>query len=234
MNKSDKHTLLNSLRMPFYIVITMWIVHIFNVFLHLDLGQYGILPRHVSGLKGIIFSPFIHDTSSFSHIINNTPPIFILTWALFFFYRKIAAQIWVLSWLVGGAFVWIGARENYHIGMSGVIYSLAFFLFFSGVFRKEVKLIAISLFVVFLYGGMIWGLFPIDVRVSFESHLYGAIVGIILAYFYKEEGATFKKKKYQWEIDEEREEELLRQGYQKVENEEGFVIRYEYKEKEED
>jgi len=81
---------------------------------------------------------------------------------------------------------------------------------------------------------MMWGFFPIVVRVSFVSHLYGAIVGIILAYFYKEEGATFKKKKYQWEIDEEREEELLRQGYQKVENEEGFVIRYEYKEKEED
>lgn len=231
MEKQDKKSLVQSLTIPFYIVLVMWGVYFLNVSFGLGLNQYGIYPRHISGLKGILFSPFLHDTSGFSHIINNTPPIFILTWALFYFYRKIAPQIWGLSWLVGGLFVWIGGRDDsVHVGMSGIIYSLAFFLFFSGIFRKEVKLVAISLFVVFLYGGMIWGIFPIDISVSFESHLYGAVVGVVLAYFYKEEGATFKKKKYQWEIDEEREKELLKQGYTKVESEEGFLIRYEYKE----
>jgi membrane associated rhomboid family serine protease len=87
--------------------------------------------------------------------------------------------------------------------MSGVIYCLAFFLFFSGIFRKEKRLMAISLFVVFLYGSMIWGIFPYDWSISFESHFFGAITGIVLAFFYKKEGATFKRKKTQWEIEEE-------------------------------
>lgn len=232
MEKQDKKSLIRSLAIPFYIVLAMWGVYFLNVNFKLGLNEYGVFPRHFSGLIGILFSPFLHDTSSYSHIINNTPPIFILTWALFYFYRKIAPQIWIISWLVGGLFVWIGGRDDsVHIGMSGIIYSLAFFLFFSGVLRKEVKLVAISLFVVFLYGSMIWGIFPIDISISFESHLYGAVVGVVLAYFYKDEGATFKKKKYQWEIDEEREEELLKQGYTRIESEEGFLIRYEYMEK---
>ena len=193
-------TVINSARVPFILVLLMWLVFVIEwVFQLKGISQWGIHPRHVDGLWGLLFSPFIH--GGFDHIINNTPPIFILTWALFYFYRRIAYEVLALSAIVGGAFVWIAARDSFHIGMSGVIYALAFFIFFSGVFRKEPKLLAIALFVVFLYGSMVWGVFPIDLTVSFEGHFFGALTGTALAYFYQREGETFKKKVYQWEID---------------------------------
>ena len=107
------------------------------------------------------------------------------------------------SWFYTGVFVWISARNAYHIGLSGVIYSLLFFIFFSGVFRKDKRLLTVALFVVFLYGSMVWGIFPYDWTISFESHLFGALTGTILAYFSRKEESTFKRQKTQWEIEEE-------------------------------
>ena len=181
----------------------MWVVHLLALQYDLDLKYYGVYPRKVEGLKGIFCSAFIHNDSDFKHIFNNSLPVLILGWALFYFYKKIAWQILIYSWLIGGLFVWLAARQSYHIGISGIIYSLAFYLFFSGVFRKEVRLMAIALFVVFLYGSMIWGIFPYDWSISFESHFMGALIGIVLAFFYKKEGATFKNEKTTWEIEED-------------------------------
>ena len=225
-----KHTILSSLEYPLIILTLMWLVFLIDYLFPTHFAQYGILPRNKSGLIGILFSPLIHSTNDFTHIINNSPPFLILSWALFYFYRKIAWQILALSWIVGGLFVWIAARSSFHIGMSGVIYSLAFFLFFSGVFRKELKLMAISLFVVFLYGSMIWGIFPSDSGISFEGHFFGALVGVILAYYYQKEGATFKKKTYNWEREEATDKEMETKGYKKiVDPESGFTIHYELK-----
>ena len=234
MYKNDRKSLLKGALVPFSILSLMWIIHAFNLHYQLHLFQYGVKPRDFSGLIGVLFSPLIHSTKDFSHIINNSAPLLILGWALFYFYKNIAWKVLGLSWVIGGAFVWIWARQgSYHAGMSGVIYSLAFYLFFSGVFRKDVRLMAISLFVVFLYGSMIWGLFPLDPTVSYESHFLGALVGVVLAFFLKEEGATFKEKKYQWEIDEEQEREMENNGYTSISDpESGFIIHYEYKPKE--
>jgi membrane associated rhomboid family serine protease len=208
------------------LLLIMWGVYILDWIFPYNFAKWGVKPREVSGLWGILFSPFIH--GGFEHIVNNSPPILILSWALYYFYRKIGTEILLISWIVGGLFVWIAGRSAYHIGMSGVIYSLAFFIFFSGVFRKETKVMAIALFVAFLYGSMIWGVFPLDPRVSFEAHLFGAIVGIALAYFYRKQGETFKKKRYQFEIDDENEAKMLAQGYRKVTDENGFTKRWEY------
>ena len=202
MNK-DFIPIFKALLIPLIILVLMWIVHILNYYYHLNLHIYGVHPRNSEGLTGILFSPLIHSVKDHSHIINNSTPLIILTWTLFYFYKKIAFQILLYSWLVVGIFVWIVARDSYHIGMSGVIYSLVFYIFFSGVFRKDVRLMAVSLFVVFLYGSMVWGIFPYDWTMSFESHFFGALVGIILAIFYKNEGASFKTEKTQWEIEEE-------------------------------
>lgn len=235
MKTQKKHTVLNAFEYPLIILLIMWAVFLADYLFPIRLAQYGILPREKSGLLGILFSPLLHSTKDFSHIINNSPPFLILGWALFYFYRKIAWQILTLSWLVAGLFVWIAARSSFHIGMSGVIYSLAFFLFFSGVFRRELKLMAISLFVVFLYGGMVWGIFPGEPGISFEGHLFGALVGVILAYYYQKEGATFKKKIYNWEKEEALEQEMQAKGYTKiVDPESGFTVHYEYIEKDKD
>lgn len=228
MNKQRKHTILSALEYPLIILSIMWLVFLIDYLFPIYLAKFGIFPRSYLGLRGVIFSPLIHSTKDFSHIINNSAPFFILSWTLFYFYRKIAWNILLISWIVGGLFVWIAARSSYHIGMSGVIYSLAFFLFFSGVLRKEIKLMAISLFVSFLYGSMVWGIFPGEPNISFEGHFFGALIGVILSYFYKKEGATFKKKIYDWEKEEQLEEEMKKMGYKKVTDlESGFTTHYE-------
>lgn len=212
-----------------FLLIVMWGVFIIDWIFPYDFAKWGVYPRKISGLWGILLSPYIH--GGFEHIVNNSPPILILSWTLYYFYRKIGTQILVISWIVGGFFVWLAGREAYHIGMSGVIYSLAFFIFFSGVFRREAKVMAIALFVAFLYGSMIWGVFPLDPKVSFEAHLFGALIGIALAYFYRKDGETFKKKRYQFEIDEENEMKMIQQGYRKIVDENGFTIRWEHADK---
>ena len=127
MYKNDRKSLLEGALVPFFILSLMWIIHAFNLHYQLNLFQYGVKPRIFFGLKGVLFSPLIHSTKDFSHIINNSAPLLILGWALFYFYKNIAWKVLVVSWVVGGLFVWIWARENStHAGMSGVIYSIAF------------------------------------------------------------------------------------------------------------
>ena len=193
---------LNSLWIIFFLAF-IWAVHITQLTFHLNFTEFGILPRSFFGLIGIITSPLIHSLRDVNHIINNSFPFLILGWTLFYFYKPIAWRVLLQSWFYTGVFVWISARNAYHIGLSGVIYSLLFFIFFSGVFRKDKRLLTVALFVVFLYGSMVWGIFPYDWTISFESHLFGALTGIILAYFTRNEESTFKKQKTQWEIEEE-------------------------------
>ena len=193
---------LNSLWIIFFLAF-IWAIHIIQLTFNLNFTEFGILPRSFFGLIGIITSPLIHSLRDINHIINNSFPFLILGWTLFYCYKPIAWRILLQSWFYTGVFVWISARNAYHIGLSGVIYSLLFFIFFSGVFRKDKRLLTVALFVVFLYGSMVWGIFPYDWTISFESHLFGALTGTILAYFSRKEESTFKRQKTQWEIEEE-------------------------------
>ncbi|MDC3050615.1 rhomboid family intramembrane serine protease [Flavobacteriales bacterium] len=178
------------------------------------LAKYGIYPRTLEGLKGVLFSPFIH--SDWKHLINNAFPLFVLTTTLGFFYKGIAKEVFFWSWLMSGLWLWAIGRPNFHIGASGLIYALASFLFFSGFIRKHTKLMSISMFVVFLYGGMIWGIFPMKKHISWEGHLAGALAGLILAYWFKDNGPS--RQIYQYEIDEALEDQEK-------------IFTYEYKEK---
>jgi hypothetical protein len=184
-------------------VVLLWVIHFSNIYFDLNLVELGVMPRSFKGLIGVLLSPLIHSKENINHLMNNSVPFLILCWTLFYFYKPIAWKIFTSSWVLTGLFVWISAREAYHIGISGVLYSLLFFIFFSGVFRKEARLLTVALLVVFLYGSMVWGIFPYDWTISFESHFFGAITGIVLAYFNRKEKATFKKVKTQWEVEEE-------------------------------
>jgi membrane associated rhomboid family serine protease len=134
-------------------------------------------------LRGIIFSPLIH--ADFKHLIANTIPFFILTFSLFFFYRKSSYIIFILIYLFTGVFVWLGGREAMHIGASGLIYGLAAFLFMSGIIGYNIRLLTISMIVALVYGGLFWGIFPIKPEISWESHLWGGISGFGLAFFFR-------------------------------------------------
>ncbi|MBN4071208.1 rhomboid family intramembrane serine protease [Crocinitomix catalasitica] len=183
------------------IIGLMWAVFILDYNLGLNLYKYGVHPLHADGLVGILASPFIHSTHDFGHILNNTTPMFVLSWMLFYHYREIATKTLVLIYLAGGIGVWFLAEGGYHIGMSGVIYGLAGFLVLSGFLRKNVKIAAISLVVVFLYGSMIWGIFPIKVQMSWEGHLMGLMAGVLAAILFREKGPQPIKMRY--EIEEE-------------------------------
>jgi membrane associated rhomboid family serine protease len=185
-----------------YLVLLLWLVKWTEYNFSIDLVPYGIIPQKLYGLRGIIFSPFIHGDTV--HLLNNSLPIFLLTMALIYFYQSIALRVVFLSQLVGGLLTWIIATNGSHIGASGIIYSLASFLFFSGVFRKHPRLMAISLIVVFIYGGMVWGVFPIKQGVSWEGHLSGGIAGLLIALVYRKIGP--QKKTFKWQKEEEKTE----------------------------
>jgi membrane associated rhomboid family serine protease len=175
-----------SLIPPAIIIFFFWLVWIFGLIDGLELYYYGIFPRRINGLIGILASPFIH--ANFNHLINNTVPFFSLLTAIFFFYQKVAWRVLIVSYLATGSLVWLLARSSYHIGASGLVYSFASFLFFSGVVRRNINLLAISLLVIFIYGSMVWGIFPYRPDMSWESHLMGMSVGAVLSIYYRHEG----------------------------------------------
>jgi membrane associated rhomboid family serine protease len=190
----------------------MWLVKLIELQFDLSFIKYGVYPQKLQGLRGVLFSAFIH--KDLTHLFNNSYPILILGGFVFSLYRKIAWQIFLWLFFISGFWLWIIGRPSFHIGASGLIYALASFLLISGMIRKNPRLAAISLVITFLYGSMIWGILPTQGSVSWEGHLSGFVSGILVAFFYRKEGP--KRRKYQWEIDEELEEKAQKENRIKV------------------
>ena len=173
---------------------------LFNGKSYLALGVY---PLEFKGLAGIFTSPFLH--ASLKHLVSNTLPLLALIWMLFYFYSPIAFKAFVVLWFLSGLFTWIIGRSSYHIGASGVVFALIFFLFFSGIFRRYTPLAAVSLVVAFLYGSMLWSIFPIseyiDVSISWEGHLASAVSGLLVALCFRKSAP--QKPQADWEEEED-------------------------------
>ena len=192
------------LAIPLYFVLFLWIVYWVEVKYGYNFNTYGIFPRSFTGLRGIIFSPFIH--GDIKHLYHNSIPLFVLLFSLYYFYRKIALKIFIYGAIFTGLLTWLFARRSYHIGASGIIYLLFSFIFFSGIIRKNYRLVAVSLMVIFLYGSMVWYLLPVKNDISWEGHLSGFIVGLIFAFYYRKIGP--QKFKYEWEKEGYQEDEF--------------------------
>ncbi|MRI02345.1 rhomboid family intramembrane serine protease [Kriegella sp. EG-1] len=188
---------------PMLAVLAIWFVYWVEINFHINLNSHGIYPRKVSGLQGVLFSPFIH--GSIKHLYNNTIPLAVLLASLFYFYREHAIKVLLLGVLLSGLFTWVIGRPSYHIGASGVIYLLVSFIFFKGIITKYYRLVALSLLVVFIYGSLLWYIFPIKDGISWEGHLGGFLVGLLFAIVFKTKIPTVKK--YVWEKDDYNEEE---------------------------
>jgi membrane associated rhomboid family serine protease len=172
---------------PFRLVFLMWAVFYMEVILiGVNFSVFGIEPRTFIGLIGIFTAPLIH--GDIIHLISNTIPMLFLGSVLFFFYPRIGGQIFFRAYFYTNILVWLFARPANHIGASGVVYALAFFLIFFGFFRRDFTSIFISVIVLLLYGGIFYGVLPTDPRVSWESHFAGGFVGVASA-------ITFGKKK---------------------------------------
>ncbi len=203
---SDQHQFKFStgvLAYPIAFVLSIWLVFWFEIRFGVAFNSYGVHPGTLKGLRGIFFSPFIH--SGIDHLYSNTIPLFVLSVALFYFYRKIAWKVIIFGILLSGLLTWVIGRPANHIGASGLIYVLVSFTFFKGIFAKHYRLIALSLIVVFLYGSMIWGTLPIKEGISWEGHLSGMITGLLFAIVFRKEIA--KPRKYIWEEEHYDEEE---------------------------
>jgi membrane associated rhomboid family serine protease len=169
-----------SLIIPLRMVFIMWAVFFIDPFLPLiDFRAFGIIPRTLTGLIGIFTAPLVH--GNLTHLISNTLPLLLLGTTLYFFYNKIANSVFFGLYLVINSLVWLLARPSIHIGASGVIYGLAGFLIFFGIFRKDLKSLVISIIITLLYGGLVYGIFPDQPGISWESHLLGGIAGAFFA-----------------------------------------------------
>ena len=203
-----KQDVIRWLKLPLIFVITIWIIHLVSYLIGIDLTRFGIYPRSWGGLKGVLFSPLIH--GGFGHLISNTTPLLVLSAIVLFFYKRVAIPAFLMIYFLSGIAVWMFARPAYHIGASGFIYGLVTFVFWNGVFRRDLKSIALALLIVFYYGSMIFGILPLNPSISWEGHLFGALAGILAAYWFmdfveKEE----EKPKYSWEVEEESEKSFL-------------------------
>lgn len=183
--------------LPLLFVVFLWFVYWLQIRFDFDFIENGIYPRQFSGLQGVLFSPFIH--ADREHLYNNSIPLLILLTALQFFYAKQSMKVLGFGILLSGSITWIIGRDNYHIGASGLIYVLVSFIFFKGLLTKYYRLIALSLAVISIYGGMVWYVFPkVDEKISWEGHLAGLITGFVLSLIYK--APEYEKDvKYDWQ-----------------------------------
>jgi membrane associated rhomboid family serine protease len=185
MNK-DLQQLLDRIRLPTIFLILIWVIHLLKFLSANDIAwtEYGIYTQELDGFKGIIFAPLIH--ADWIHLASNSLPFFVTGAFMMLFYPSVAARAFIMMYFLTGLMVWLFARTGvYHIGASGVVYAMVSFLFWSGIFRRSPKAIFLALGILSLYGGMFEGVLPKQPGVSWESHLFGGLVGIFVAYYFK-------------------------------------------------
>ena len=186
INPIDQHhksSLAPAILWPLLIVFSIWIVYWIEIRFRFNFTSFGVYPRQVRGLFGILASPFIH--SGIDHLYKNSIPLLVLLASLFYFYKDIAWKALFFGLLGSGLLTWIIARPSFHIGASGIVYFLASFLFFKGISSKNYRLVALALIVVFLYGSLVWGTVPGKPGISWEGHLSGFVFGLLLSFFLK-------------------------------------------------
>ena len=205
----EKELFFHSILKSVIIVSLLWVVFLMNDIFGLHWNDYGLAPRELRGLFGIFTMPFLH--GDLSHLFSNSVPLLVLLFSVFYFFDRKAVLILMMTWFMSGILTWVIGIEGVHIGASGIVYALAFFLVTISILKQETKLMAYSLIIIFLYGSIVWGFFPQlfpDKHISWEGHLAGAITGIALAFFYRNEGPV--KRVYFEEEEEELADEWTR------------------------
>ncbi len=197
MNDNHFKFSLSVLVLPMLFVLSMWSVFWFEVKFHHDWSDFGIYPRTLEGLRGVLISPFLHGNAE--HLYNNSIPIFILLAALRYFYREISLPIIGYGILFSGLLTWVIGRDSYHIGASSLIYVLVSFMLFKGILTKYYRLVALSFLVILIYGSLIWYVFPhVDEQISWEGHISGLLTGFGFALYFKTPDYQ-KLIRYEWE-----------------------------------
>lgn len=204
MTQAEKSRLFHTFLFPGFFIFLLWIIKFCEVIFETNLSTFGVFPREIKGLIGVLTAPLIH--ADFLHLVSNSIPLLVLGAGLFYFYRAVAYKTFFWIYILTGIWVWFSARPAYHIGASGIVYGIAAFLFFSGIIRRNNYLMAFSLFVVFMYGSMFWGVFPVIENISWESHLLGGIAGTLCAIYFRKSGP--QRVEYIWEEEDDEKDDF--------------------------
>jgi membrane associated rhomboid family serine protease len=168
-----------AVRIALGFVALIWVIELLNWSLDLEAEDFGVRPRQLAGLPGILFAPLVH--GGFAHLIANSPPLLVLGTAMLYLYPSAARTVLPAIYLGPGVAVWIFARGGVHVGASGLVYGLVSYIFVAGLIRRDRRAIAASLLVCFMYGALVWGVLPIEPGVSWETHLAAVLIGVVLA-----------------------------------------------------
>jgi membrane associated rhomboid family serine protease len=181
-------------------VALIWLIQLLNWGLDLELERFGVRPREFAGLLGILLAPLLH--GSFAHLSANSLPLLVLGTGILYLYPSSSLAVIPAVYLGSGIAVWLFARPADHIGASGLIYGLASYMFVGGLLRRDRRAVAASLLVYFMYGTLLWGLFPILPELSWETHLAAALIGVALAIVLRRLDIP-PRKRYAWEDEED-------------------------------
>ncbi len=188
-----------AVRLAIAATCVIWFIWLSDAYLDLGLTRYGLRPRDALGLLGIVTAPLLH--SNFEHLFSNTLPLLVALTAVLYLYPRSALRVIPMVWLGSGLLGWCIGRPSIHIGASGLVYGLLAFVFVSGLLRRDLRSVGVSLMVWFLYGSMVWGVLPIRPQMSWELHLAGAILGVAMAILYRDWDRV-PLKRYAWEEDD--------------------------------
>jgi len=202
----DRH-LKRSFALAALFTAALWVVQTAGAVTGIPLGVLGIRPGHVAGLHGVLTAPLVH--GSFAHLLANTPPLLVLGTAMLYGFPRASKVALPVIWLGSGLGVWLFARDAIHLGASGLAYGMMLFVFVIGVLRRDRPSMGLAMIVFFLYGSMIWGVLPLKPGVSFESHLFGAIAGLLAAFALRRRDPLVARRRYEWEEPDAEDEDAL-------------------------
>lgn len=178
--QSHVHRIRQELPAVFLFISAIWVGFFLEFMLPIE--QYGLIPRNIHGLVGIVTMPFLH--ANMRHLVNNTIPLTVLL-MLLAGSRADSRMVVVMVAVLGGALLWLFGRGNaLHIGASGLIFGLAVFLMVSGLLERRLVPLLVSLLVAFMYGtSLLAGIVPWQYGVSWDGHLLGGLAGALAAWF---------------------------------------------------
>jgi membrane associated rhomboid family serine protease len=177
-------------------VSLIWVVHLLNTGLGLDLERFGVRPREWSGLSGILLAPLLHN--GFGHLFANSLPLLVLGTVMLHLYPRAAISVLPVVYFGPGIAVRLFGRASIHVGASGLVYGLVSYIFVAGIIRRDKRAIAACLLVCFMYGSLVWGVLPLERGISWETHLAAALLGMIMAIVLRHVDLP-PRKRYTWE-----------------------------------
>ena len=188
-----------AVKVALWFLVVLWTVFLADKLFGLNLHRFGLRPGSIPGLVGVITAPLLH--GSLSHVFSNSMPLFVSLTAILYLYPNSAARAIPFIWFGSGSLAWLIGRPSLHFGASGFVYGLLAYVFFSGILRRDMRSVSVSLLVGFMYGSMIWGVLPIRPHMSWELHLSGGLMGVLLAFAFRKWDRV-PVVRYEWEEDE--------------------------------